>query len=365
MHLSSTGLRGWSLALLVGLGLGLTPLAAGAAPTPDETSKSTATTTAAAGYADGKGRFANPGVVHDGRKWVMLSTGSWSTTGRIAVADQAGGPWRKLGRKLLTRRPAWASRQNHSVWAPSIVRADDGGYVIYYAAVVKGTSKRRCIGTAHADGSTGPFVPNDRPIACWSGSGTNPFDAVKPESSNFSLIDATPARVGSQLVLTYKTSRGYRSSTGKQMWHTTTRMVRLNSNNPARTVANPRNADGGSVKIADADHRYIEENPVMVKRKGRYTLFTSFGWYGTCDYYTRYRQNSSLWYGWLKKSPTRLSTPGGTCGTGNAHVVRGLPKGSWRIFYNGHISDVRRSPFTLYVGRMTWNNGKPSVPGRL
>jgi hypothetical protein len=350
-----------TLALGLGLALGSPALPAGAAQPAAEPAADTA---AAAQYPAGKGGFANPGVVHDGEKWVMLSTGSWSTGGRIAVAEEAKGPWQRLGRDLLTRRPQWASTSNHSVWAPSIVRADDGHYVVYYAAVVQGTSKRRCIGTAHADRSTGPFVPNDRPIACWAGSGTNPFDAVRPESSNFSLIDATPARVGSQLVLTYKTSRGYQSS-GQQMWHTTTRMLKLDPANPARPVANPRHADGGSIKLTDANSKYIEENPVMVKRGDRYTLFTSFGWYGTCDYYTRYRQNGSLWNGWLDRGPSRLPMPSDTCGTGNAQVVRGLPADSWRIFYNGHVTDVRRSPFTLYVGWVAWDNGRPRVPGRL
>lgn len=363
MRASRPGFRGWALALLTGLGLSLLPTAAGAVSPADETSK--ATTVAAADYPDGKGRFANPGVVHDGSKWVLLSTGSWSTNGRIAVADEARGPWRRLDRDLLTRRPAWASRANHSVWAPSITRADDGHYVIYYAAVVEGTERRRCIGTAHADRSTGPFVPNDRPIACWAGSGTNPHDAVKSEGGDFSMIDATPSWVGSRLVLTYKTSHSYRNSSGQKMWHTTTRMLKLDPGNPGRTVGNPRHADGGSVKITNANSKYIEENPVMVKRGDRYTLFTSFGWYGTCDYHTRYRQNGGLWYGWLTRNPTRLPMPTDTCGTGNAHVVRGLPTGSWRVFYNGHISDVRRSPFTLYVGWMRWSNGNPSVPGRL
>ncbi|MDT0381923.1 family 43 glycosylhydrolase [Streptomyces sp. DSM 42041] len=356
-------------ALTLGLALALGALApqAGAAPPepgPATSAEAAGAAAAARQYPDGRGRFANPGVVHDGDKWVMLSTGSWSTGGRIAVADAAKGPWDRLSRDLLTRRPQWASTSNHSVWAPSIARADDGGYVVYYSAVVRGTDGRRCIGTGRADRSTGPFVPHDRPIACWAGSGTNPFDAIPSESGNFKLIDATPARVGSQLVLTYKTSNGYQSS-GRQMWHTTTRMLKLDPARPDRPVANPRHADGGSIKLTDARSKYIEENPVMVKRGARYTLFTSFGWYGTCDYHTRYRQNGSLWNGWLDRGPTRLPMPSDTCGTGNAHVVRGLPDDSWRVFYNGHVTDVRRSPFTLYVGWVAWNNGRPKVPGRL
>jgi hypothetical protein len=355
---------GLTLTLGLGLGLGLgAPALAAPAPSGAETA---ATAAAATSYPAGHGSFANPGVVYDGKQWVMLSTGSWSNGGRIAVSDEAKGPWKRLSRNLLTARPAWSSTSDHSVWAPSIVRSSDGHYVIYYAGVVKGTDGRRCIGTGHADNSTGPFTPNDRPIACWAGSGTNPFDAVQPESGGFGMIDPTPAWVGSQLVLTYKTEHGYKNSSGGQMWHTTTRMLKLDPASPARTVGNPVHADGSSIKLTDVRNKYIEENPVMVKRNSRYTLFTSYGWYGTCNYHTRYRQNGSLWNGWLSKSPATLPMPGDTCGTGNAQIVRGLPADSWRIFYNGHVTDVRRSPFTLYVGWVDWDgNGKPRVPGRL
>ncbi len=111
-------------------------------------------------------------------------------------------------------------------------------------------------------------------------------------------------------MLTYKT--GHKLPSGD--WHTTTRMVRLDPAQPQRTLPNPRDPDGGSVKITDSVHRYIEENPVFVKHGDQFTLFTSFGWYGTCDYWTRYRQNTS-----------------------------GGPDG-------------------LYVGVIEWNDGRPRVP---
>lgn len=366
MRLFTPSWAGSAFALILGLALWATALGIGAATQMAATDSTSEGSAVVAAYPSGKGRFANPGVIHDGSKWVMLSTGSWSTNGRIAVADEAKGPWRRLDRDLLTKRPDWASRGNHSVWAPSITMSSKGTYVIYYAAVVKGTEANRCIGSAYASNSTGPFTPNRRPIACYSGSNTNPYDAIRREGTgNFSLIDATPAWVGNQAVLTYKTSNSYRNSSGQLIWHTTTRMVKLNKEFPGRTVANPRNDDGGSIKLTDARHKYIEENPVLVKRGDRYTLFTSFGWYGTCDYWTRYRQNTSLWWGWLDNGPSRLPMPSDTCGTGNAQVIRGLPEGSWRIFYNGHINDERRSPFTLYVGWVDWTNGNPRVPGRL
>ena len=210
----------------------------------------------------------------------------------------------------------------------------------------------RCRSTAIGTSATGPFFPNSRALACWNRSGANAFDSIRSEGRNFSLIDPTPAWVGSTLVLTYKTQ----FMRADHCWRTTTRMVQLDPAHPWKTVPNP--VAKGSVKITDAVNKYIEENPVLIARNGKLTLFTSFGWYGTCTYYTRYRQNSSLWRGWLSKNPARLAAPGNTCGTGNAQVI---PAGNgWRFFFNAHRNGPH-TPFMLWVGNLTWTNGNPHI----
>ena len=120
------------------------------------------------------------------------------------------------------------------------------------------------------------------------------------------------------------------------------------------------------MKLADSVHKYIEENPVMVKHGSRYTLATSFGWYGTCDYWTRYRQNDDLWTGWLKKSPSRLRFASGihTCGTGNGQLTSNATGTSWRLWFNGHPdypASTAGGPDGLYVGVVRWHDGKPRV----
>lgn len=303
----------------------------------------------------------NPGVVHTGSEWVMLTTGNWDSAGNSFTASELKGPWTSTGRRLLTAKPAWMSN-NTSVWAPSIIRASDGSYRIFFAGLVAGETHSRCIGTGYSTNPHGPFEPYDRALACYYGSGANAHDTIVAEGPGFTLIDPTPSWVGSQLVLTYKT--GYRADSSDP-WHTTTRMVRLDPDQPQRILPNPIHADGGSIKLTDSVHKYIEENPVMVAQGGRFTLFNSFGWFGTCDYWTRYRQNGSLWSGWLDKSPTALPFPSGmnTCGTGNAHIAKGLPEDSWRILFNGHPnSETAAGPDGLYVGALDWDaNGAPRV----
>jgi len=307
--------------------------------------------------------IADPGAIRTASGWVVLSTMDWDKPGRIRTAKELKGPWAKVDRKLLTRKAAWMG-SNKSVWAPSIVKATDGSYRVYFAGALPGSSNR-CIGVARGTDARGPFTPYDRALACFSGAGAHAYDTVAKEGSGQSLIDPTPARVGGQLVLTYKT--GYRAGSGKP-WHTTTRMVRLNPAQPQRTLANPVHKNGASIKLADSVHKYIEENPVLVEHGGEYTLFNSFGWYGTCDYWTRYRQNTSLWSGWTSKSPTRVRFPRSmnTCGTGNADIVHGLPEGSWRILFNGHPDrGTAGGPDGLYVGVLGWSGGRPAVTSLL
>ena len=303
----------------------------------------------------------NPGVIYDASRWVVLSTGGWDTAGHIATAAGAAGPWRKdATHHLLTKRPAWASKTDHSVWAPSIVKVGTGHYVVYYAAVVLGQKSARCIGSGSGSSPTGPFIPSDRALACYKRSGANAYDTIATEGANFGLIDPTPARVGSHLLLTYKT-QFLRSD---KQWHTTIRMVELNSADPTMTAANPIHAGGGSVQLTNRVNKYIEENPVLVQHGSTFTLFTSYGWYGTCVYSTRYRQNASLWHNWLAKASHALPMPKhNTCGSGNAQVVRGPSSGPWRIFFNGHMTGPH-TPFGLYAGTVTWSSGTPEV-GRL
>ncbi len=302
----------------------------------------------------------DPGVLFDGQRWVIVDTGSWDHAGHVLTAKSPTGPWKKTGHPLLTGRPHWASNTDRSVWAPSLVRGADGNYVVFYAALVAGQRKARCIGTGVSQFSTGPFKPTRRPVACYSGTKWRPYDTVKTEGHNFGLIDATPAQINGAIYLTYKTE--YLRKDGR--WHTTTRLLQLNPADPRRTMANPVHAGGASVKIADSVNKYIEENPVLVAHGSRFTLFTSFGWYGTCHYSTRFRQNADLWHQWLAKKPHALSIPGGTCGTGNAQVVASSAKG-WRIFFNGHQGGKPHKPFLLYVGKVVWKAGRPTVPALL
>lgn len=318
--------------------------------------------------------LANPGVVQDveAGRWVIHGTGSWdSHSVSVSSTASASSSYGKVAKRRLLKKgtaPSWMGsissegKEDHSIWAPSVTRSASGTYVAYFAVTVKKAGSARCIGTGTGPSAQGPFTASPRALACWKGSGASPVDQIRSEGTRFSLIDPTPVRLSSnELVLTYKTQ--IRKS-GK--WHTTTRLVRLDPNDPTRTAPNPAHADGGSIRISDKTHQYIEENPVLAKRGGTYTLFTSFGWYGTCNYITRYHQTKSLWSSkaWLKARSTDLPFFKGlnTCGRGNAQVV-GTGGDKWLIYFNGHASRTSTpgGPKNLYVKALRWKSGKPYV----
>lgn len=306
--------------------------------------------------------WANPGIALDGSTYVSLHTLAWNKKGVSATAPSPNGPWTVTDKKLLTKRPAWASGKNRSVWAPSLIKGGDGRWVAFYSAIRKGAAKSRCIGTAVGDSPLGPFVPDARPISCVKG--TNPQDTVPTGGKSLSLIDATPTVVKGQTVLTYKSSRGYKVK-GRQMWETAIRMVRLDPTTPNKVIANSVHKNGRSVQLTKVKHKYIEENPSLVYRGGTFTLFTSWGWYGTKDqYWTRYRQNTKLWTGWKAKRTSTLTFPKGThtWGRGNAQALKS-PTHGWLFFWNGQEPSFKRGngPKHLYVGKLGWKKGKPFV----
>lgn len=313
--------------------------------------------------------WANPGVTKVGNAYVMLHTTSWNAKGAAARSRTPHSLWKIYPNRLLTKAPAWAKapkgqKQSRSVWAPSLIRGRNGTWVVFYSAPVRGKAGgSRCIGTGTSKSAVGPFVPNARPIACYKGSGTRPKDAVKNERSS-SLIDATPAVVNGQMVLTYKTSHHYKKS-GRWLWHTTIRLLKLNPNNPTKIARNPVHKSGASIQLTSARHKYIEENPSLIYRAGTFTLFTSWGWYGTRDqYWTRYRQSKRLWHA-FGAAPRRLSFPksSNTWGQGNGQAIAGLKKGTWNFFWNGQrVGSVRgEGPKYLYIGKLAWSKGKPRV----
>ncbi|MDX6275911.1 MAG: arabinan endo,5-alpha-L-arabinosidase [Nocardioidaceae bacterium] len=316
--------------------------------------------------------LANPGVVRESANglWVIHGTGSWTSHPISVSKTTSPSSFHKISKQpLLTGAvPDWMGamskgKRDKSIWAPSVIQGGNGLYVAYFAVTVRHHGAARCIGMGTSAYSVGPFTPQDKALACFKGSGVNAHDNPKSEGKGFSFIDPTPVILGSEMVLTYKTQIKNGSK-----WHTTTRLLKLDLTDPTKVVGNPAHNSGASIKIANSSSKYIEENPNLALHGGTYTLFTSFGFYGTCDYVTRYHRvnGSSLWKGktWLDANPHNLPFPKNTntCGRGNAQVSN-VGGDLWRIYFNGHASRSKTpgGPKNLYVGNVTWKKGKPYV----
>lgn len=109
------------------------------------------------------------GQVHDlGAANVQLATSSdflnWTLHG------QADDPLAKLGewvskKKMRAESDSSVVVRKANVWAPEALKRADGKFVLYYAAEAANHSVH-CVGAAVGDTPTGPFEPQDKPIAC-------------------------------------------------------------------------------------------------------------------------------------------------------------------------------------------------------
>ena len=186
--------------------------------------------------------------------------------------------------------------------------------------MIRGESSKRCIGTGVSSSPTGPFAPRARPISCVAGTARRIPGRAWRRSE---LDDRRDAGVGEcQRRATPCSSPQTQHRKADGHYFSTIRMVQLNVGDYASSVI-------GKSHTLTVRPDNIEENPVLIQRGKLLTLFTSLGGYTLCSYHTEWRQSTHLWK-WPAASH-RLSFPAGTntCGTGDAHVLRGLPRNSW------------------------------------
>ena len=299
--------------------------------------------------------LADPSVVHDGTRWFAAGTG-WRGGTSSSAQEYAG--W-VAGPPLLDSRPGWAS--NGDVWAPEVVRADDGTWLAYYSVPVAGlaTAQDRCIGVATSPDLLNPFTPlHTQPVTCPEGAATAPASDVvrgEPGLPRRGVIDPSSyVDPDGRRFLLYRT-QGTPSSI---------RMVRL-------TASGLRAAGPSRELLRDPG---ILENPEMVDARGSHHLLLSRGDYGRCGYRTVWRRSSSVRRGWGSATETvlldRAST--GICGPGGADYVATTPN---RLFVHGWVCDgvngpcessysshddlTRRGHRALYLARLRWTADGP------
>lgn len=164
--------------------------------------------------------------------------------------------WAVLPKSALPEVGTWAAKgDNQSVWAPDVIQASPGCFVMYYTAVIAGsTDKKRCIGAAVSTSPEGPFQPGAEASVCPSNAiAIDPAGFIDTDGSHYlvyKLEASTPS-----IILQPMSSDG------------------LSTNGGATTLISPTAGDNGDT-----------EAPSLVYAGGSYVLFFSSGYWKSTDY---------------------------------------------------------------------------------
>jgi arabinan endo-1,5-alpha-L-arabinosidase len=283
--------------------------------------------------------FADPSVVAYDGGYLAVATG-WRAPRMVGASPR--GPWTPV-RAALPTLPRWV--RSPVIWAADLVRARHG-WLLYYSAVAHGRT-RRCIGVATARHGLDAFRPvGRRPLVCPKRGGV-----IDPSAFSY--------RHGRRYLL-YQTQGN----------PSTIRLLKLTRDGRHRARGHR-----GRVLLRA---RHTIENPVLVRHRRHFVLFTSEGYYGTCDYRTVWRRSMHLhrWkhaepHSLLRRDGTRICGPGGAdvLGMGRPHPVmyfhgwtcgRGRrPCPRWFLHGRVHRPYARR---VLYAAHLRWRHG-PHVHG--
>ena len=283
-------------------------------------------------------RFADPSVASFSGGYVAIATGYLAPR---AVSRSPRGPWHPV-RRALVDLPRWV--RSDQIWAPDLVQARHG-WLLYYSAVAHG--KRRCIGVAAARHVLDTFRPIGRhPLVC------PPQGAIDPSG--------------------FRRSNGGRYLLFKTQGNPTSiRALRLSRD------GRHRGHHARARVLFRSDHTV--ENPVLVRHRKHLVLFTSEGYFGSCDYRTTWRSSRHL-FGWKRARPHLLLRRHNTriCGPGGADVLTAGRKQPIVYFHGWTCGHGRRPcPHRFYLGRVKrpwarrvmyaahlhWRHGAPRVHG--
>ncbi|KAK8006269.1 hypothetical protein PG991_012566 [Apiospora marii] len=111
------------------------------------------------------GDFPDPSIIGDGEGlWFAYGTSAGDQNVPVVVSNDVLS-W-SSPQEAMPDVGGWVDMSVPAprIWAPDVVRNDNLDYVMYYTAPQKGG--RHCIGVATSRSPTGPFSPQDAPLAC-------------------------------------------------------------------------------------------------------------------------------------------------------------------------------------------------------
>ena len=274
--------------------------------------------------------FPDPDVIATDDGYAAFATGSHGLNIRYASSDDLG-TWAVDSRDALPTLPAWASPGR--TWAPEVVEAPGGGYLMYVTAEHT-ASGRQCIGVAASDTIDGTFAPvGDDPLVC-------------PVEEGGAIDAATFDDVDGTRYLLWKTDGNCCS---RDTW------IEM-----APLSADGLGLDGEHTRLLkqtlDWEGALIEA-PTLVHRDGRYVLLYSANDYGSDAYTVGAAVSDELRGPYEKLDRPILASAGELRGPGGQDVVT-TSDGDRLVFHSWDELYIYRG---LVVRPLTWDGAVPQV----
>ncbi len=280
---------------------------------------------------------ADPGVVHDGSRYVMVCTsGSAATAFRMRTSTDLV-HWQVEEGRAVFPSGTWPSWASGDFWAPEI-HAVGSGWVAYFSA--RRSDGRLVVGAATADDVLGPYTDIGQPLIVGTGPGV--IDAHHFEDTD------------GQHYVVWKVD-------GNQNGGPTPILIQ-------RLESDGVTLEGEAATMIDHDLDWegsLVEGPWLIREGDYYYLFYSANGYASTRYavgVARRPVSDGVMGEFTKLEDPILTSNDAWSGPGHGSVVRD-PNGDWVFVYHswvaGHVTD---SPGRLVlVDRITWRDGWPHM----
>jgi beta-xylosidase len=282
--------------------------------------------------------FPDPGVIRHEDTWYAYGTNN-AAAGVPVLTSPDLVHWTGAG-DAMPAIGAWASPGN--TWAPEVIAAEGGGWLLYYTARSTATD-RQCIGVAYAEKPEGPFVDDsEQPLICQAGEGgsidASPYTAADGKRYLYWKNDGNAIQQPTYLYVSELSADG-RKLTGE----------------PKRLLVND---------AAWEDH--VIEAPQLVEHDGKLYLFYSANAFDRDVYAMGYATCDSP-LGPCHKAAENpiLKTSAAAAGPGHSFLVTTPAGESWLLYHAwppdaiGSVSPGRQ----LWLDKVEWVGGKPVVKG--
>ncbi len=285
-----------------------------------------------------RGNFPDPGVIRADGTWYAFGTNDGSANvPMIASVDLV--TWARGG-DVLPQLGRWASPGR--TWAPEVVPAPDGNYLLYYTARSSATG-RQCIGVAIGSMPRGPFADAaDVPLVCQADQGGS--------------IDASPYVDQAQGRWLYWKNDGNAVGLPTHVYG-------------QRLSGDGRQLTGAPVPLIGDDAPWegaVVEAPQLVRHAGRLYLFYSANAFDTDAYAVGYAACDTP-LGPCRDAPENpvLASSAAAAGPGHSFLVTEPGGGTWLLYHAwppdavGSVQPGRQ----LWLDRVDWVDGRPVVRG--